>query len=80
MKCEIIDNTVRLIPENDEIEKFNQLFPANYLRTSKVVKSKGFVDKFGKPTGTRYLTIRGYDEDDAGMQKPLAVESESMQA
>lgn len=77
MKCEIIDSTIRLIPESaDEISKFRDLFPSTYLRTSKVIKSKGFVDEFGSPTGVRYLLIRGFDE--AELKKPEKVKIRGM--
>lgn len=62
MKFDFEGTTLRIVPENnEEKKKINTLFPNHYLKTSKVIKVKEFVDVFAKPTGDKYLQIKGFD-------------------
>ena len=51
--------------ENDGEEKsLSELFPADYMKKSKYVKRKDFVDKFGVPTGKTYVELKGVNEEE----------------
>jgi hypothetical protein len=57
------DSFVRFIPENDEEHDiFARRFTDEYMKTSKIIKTKGFTDEFGEPNGKRYIEIRGATE------------------
>lgn len=61
MQANFDGTTMRIVPESKaEVEKINDLFPPNYLKSSKVIKVKEMVDKFGESTGDKYLVIRGF--------------------
>ena len=60
MKVSENGDVVRLVPETETEQKIiNRHFPDDYLKTSKVMRVKGFVDQFGNPAKGKYLELKG---------------------
>lgn len=61
MKAEFKDDALIVIPETpEEIANFQRLFPEVFMRTSKYMAVRQFVDIYGKPEADRpYLLLNG---------------------
>jgi len=69
MRADFKGNRLRIVPEGDEVKQMNIMFPDAYLKTSKVIKVKSFVDGFGAPTGNKYLEIKGFTEKEMALEE-----------
>lgn len=63
MKAEFRNDGLLVVPETaDELAQFQKLFPEQFMRNSRYLNVRQFVDPFGNPEPNRpYLLINGYD-------------------
>jgi len=81
MKAEFKNGSLIIIPEtNEETEEFNRLFPEQFMRNSRYLNIKQFVDMFGNPEPNRpYLLINGYDPSEVKTVRPRAKKDQEPQ-
>ena len=63
-------HSMYLVPEVAEQDNFKELFPEGYLENSKHFFVRDFVDKFGNPTGEKYLEMKGKKPDGTTTDTP----------
>jgi hypothetical protein len=87
MKAEFRNDGLLVVPETaDELAHFQKLFPEQFMRNSRYLNVRQFVDPFGNPEPNRpYLLINGYDPSTEATavrprKKKLIVENESQTA
>jgi len=63
MKAEFRSDGLLVVPETaEELAQFQKLFPEQFMRNSRYLNVRQFVDPFGNPEPNRpYLLINGYD-------------------
>ena len=59
LKAERRGNSMVIFPDESDREWFDDVYPDEFLKTSKTVRTKNFMDKFGCPEEKRYMVIRG---------------------
>lgn len=61
MKCMFNEEKRLMVLDIDpqEKEKIKDYFPVEYLKSSKVVKVRNCMDKYGNPTGETFIEIKG---------------------
>lgn len=77
MRAEFKNDSLVIVPETDsEIEQFNRLFPERFMRNSKHINVRQFVDMFGNPEANRpYLLLNGYDPSEESVKRPRVLKS-----
>lgn len=63
MKAQFKNESLIVIPETpEEIEQFARIFPEQFMRNSKHLNVRQFVDEFGNAEPNRpYLLVNGFD-------------------
>jgi hypothetical protein len=82
MRAEFKNDSLVVIPETEqEVQEFNRLFPEQFMKHSKHIDVKQFVDMFGNPEPNRpYIKISGHDPLDVTVRKPRKLKSENQSA
>jgi hypothetical protein len=63
MRAEFKNDALVVVPESeDEVKDFNRLFPEHFMKNSRHINVRQFVDMFGNPESNRpYILVSGYD-------------------
>lgn len=72
MRAEFKNDALVVVPESeDEVREFNRLFPEQFMKNSRYINVRQFVDMFGNPEANRpYILLSGYDPTDVTVRKP----------
>ena len=82
MRADFKNDSLVVVPETEqEVQEFNRLFPEQFMKNSKYINVKQFVDMFGNPEPNRpYIKIGGHDPLDVVVRKPRKTETDNQTA
>ena len=80
MKAEFKNDSLVIIPESaEDIATFHRLFPEQFMKNSKYLNVRHFVDMFGNPEADRpYLMLNGFDPSDVKAPRVLKSKKENV--
>jgi hypothetical protein len=80
MQADFKNDCLVVVPETEqEVQDFNRLFSEKFMKNSKHINVKQFVDMFGNPEPNRpYIKISGYDPlKVVAVRKPRKLKTEA---